>query len=43
MTRAQSMVEMVIRARAAEHPGSPWLHFGDDAFTWAQTLSRQTA
>ncbi|MBI2170103.1 MAG: AMP-binding protein [Actinobacteria bacterium] len=39
MVRAQSLVETMIRARADTHPDAPWLHFGDDTYTWAGALS----
>ncbi|HEY3604725.1 MAG TPA: AMP-binding protein [Sporichthyaceae bacterium] len=39
MARATGAVEQMIRARAAEHPDTPWLYWGEETISWAQTLS----
>jgi crotonobetaine/carnitine-CoA ligase len=39
MARAIGAVEQMIRARAVEHPDAPWLYWGEETISWAQTLS----
>ncbi len=39
MTRAQSVIELIIRERARAHPDAPWLAWKDETVLWSEVLS----
>ncbi len=38
-TRAQGMIEQVMRRRVADHPGETWLKWKDEEYPWREVLS----